>query len=67
MRTPDLFTADGRRPRRRRRVMMHATHADESSVAYKCLKCGHWSGYMSHNKTFAQVRRGKPCPHCNHD
>lgn len=67
MRTPDLFTSDGRRPRRKRRVMMRVTHADERNVAYACDKCGYWTGYKLHNKTYAQVCRGEHCPHCNRD
>ena len=61
----DLF---GERPRRSRRVMMHAIDSGsfpdgKSADKFLCKRCGHESDWIY--ATVTELRRGVPCGHCN--
>ncbi len=68
MRSPDLFPAAPRRPRR---VMMHVVDAGLDVVLLECGKCGHQSGWVPYRQTpsgqpsVSLEKRGRPCPKCN--
>lgn len=72
--TPDLF---GARPKRRRRVMMHATDVGQPPYSMKgwrtdkggffeCKRCGHVAGWRF-NMVESEIWRGIPCPICNQE
>lgn len=68
----DLF---GNRPRRPRRVMMHAVDTGDAlglcggwrttaGARFVCSRCGRDDGW-SFDLTASELRRGLPCPDCN--
>ncbi len=65
--SPDLFPGT-KPPRAKPRVMMHmidAGWAVGSIGRFKCGQCGHDSDWI--DATDTDLRRGVPCPACNHE
>lgn len=69
MATADMFSENGRKPHRKRRVLMRSydfgTNGDV--VAYKCNRCGYDSGWIHYEEslTLTEIKKGLPCPKCN--
>lgn len=65
LRTIDMFTENGKRPRRKKRVMMHVADAGSGMIRFECLKCNHDTDWIVDEQSVSENRRGMPCPNCN--
>jgi DNA-directed RNA polymerase subunit RPC12/RpoP len=69
MKTLDMFSLDGTKPRRAPRVMMHVAEAGQGNsgkvIQFVCSKCGHDTGWFGDEKSISENKRGIPCPLCN--
>lgn len=67
--TIDMFSDSGKRPRRKRRVMMHVIDAGQGNggpvINFQCSRCGHGTGWIDDEKSVSENKRGIPCPNCN--
>lgn len=56
---PELFE------RRPRQIMMHVHDGGPEAIEFRCLRCGHETGWLVNDCSRAEERRGLPCPACN--
>jgi DNA-directed RNA polymerase subunit RPC12/RpoP len=67
--TLDMFSVDGKKPRRPPRVMMHVVDAGQSEggpiICFGCTKCGHNTDWIEDDQSVSQNKKGRPCPECN--
>lgn len=67
--TSDLFSPDGKKPRREKRKLMHVADAGQSNwgkvIKFECSHCGYETGWMDDEKSISTNKRGIACPICN--
>lgn len=68
--TIDMFAEDGRKPRRKPRVLMHVSDAGifpdgKKCIRFECSKCGYDTGHIYDERSVTENKRGIPCPECN--